>query len=171
MVKIQFLCKCFGQNSLIFNSYQDPLTSTGRFGITVINCTEFLRSTSSWPHSYVLRPAGPNGAFFQLSQGLAKSTETKANLPPTSSCPRKGVEVECPCLVPRVHTMSHLKVHWPTHCYLLEEIVQLTTVFILGRAVFFGFSQFGQDPVIKNYKFQQIACSTFFSAPSLGVTF
>lgn len=51
--------------------------------------------------------------------------------------PGKEIEVECPCLVPRVTHTSHSKVNWPTHCYCLGKNSVIDHYsFIWGRLVF-----------------------------------
>lgn len=108
----------------------------------------------------MLRPAGHKGVFVQVSQGLAKSTETKQTSRPCPDAPGKRRRDSSPCLLPRVQNTSHSKVNRPAHCKVLEEIVQWTTVFLLGRVVLWLLT--GQtDLVMKNYEFRCIACSNF----------
>lgn len=65
--QMQFLCKCFAQNTLIFR-YKDSSTLTGRFGTTIINCTEFLQRSGLF-HSYVLRLAELKWASSRCPEG------------------------------------------------------------------------------------------------------
>lgn len=66
-VKIQYLCKCFGHNILIFKKYMVS-TLMRRSGITAISCTEFFWNSNSLSHFYVLCHTEPKGDFFLVSQ-------------------------------------------------------------------------------------------------------